>query len=68
MCKEAGVTRRLYRKSCPMAAAKEISTDAAIVAGLSELGGIFYVKRRTKNGTEDFSKLTVCFRFTPNFL
>lgn len=51
-----------------MAAAKEMSIDAAIVAGLSERDGIFYVKRRTKTGTEDFLKQTICFRFTPNFL
>lgn len=51
-----------------MAAAKEISKDAATAAVLSELGNIFLLKGELKNGTEGFSLRTACFLFTPDWL
>lgn len=48
-----------------MAAAKEISVDAAV---LSQLDGIFTIKEEQKKGTEAVSQGTTCFHFTDNWL
>lgn len=52
--------------SVSLAAAKEITVDAAVAAVLAELGGI---KRRVKNNAEDFSQwIGTLFSFPADWL
>lgn len=47
-----------------LAAAREVSVDAAVAVILSELDGIFTLKE--ENGSESFSWFKRCFRFSPD--
>lgn len=49
-----------------LAAAKKTSIDAAVAALLSELGGLFALKKlkKIKNSTEVFYQWKISFRFS----
>lgn len=44
-----------------LAAATDMSIDAAVVAYLSKIGGIFVLKEEEKTALEGFSLRTTCF-------
>lgn len=51
-----------------ISAAKEFSADAAVAAVFIRSERLFHIKRRTKSGSEGFSRETSCSGFAPDGL